>query len=105
MFFHESLSADQIIHGVGRYDLLQLQAVYPRRIGLFHVEVIIHIIKPVYNPYPEWMCIAKSAVFNAIDVIVLHNTGITRRLQLRINDLKPVECALLHMWWINGCFP
>ena len=90
MFFHKGLPADQIIYGVGRYDLFQLQTVYPRCIGLLYIKIIVDIVQPVYNSYPEWVRIAKSTVFNAVDVFVLHNTCITRCLQFRINDFKSV---------------
>ncbi|MNL53492.1 hypothetical protein D3C87_1767440 [compost metagenome] len=77
MFLYQGFTVYQVIYLVWGQDLFQFQAINSGCIGPFNVKIIVHIIQAVHNPDPERMRIAKGAIFNFINVFMLHNAQVT----------------------------
>src|SRR5690606_32311941 len=105
MLFNKRLSVHKVVDRVWGDNLLEFQSINTRCISLLDIKIIIDIVKPVYNADPEGMRIAKRTILYPVNVFVFHDPGITRRFQLRIDDLQPAVQVFLHMSRVKRCFP
>ena len=59
--------------------MLHFQAIHPRGIGNFYVEIIKVIIDPINNPNPKRMRISIGTKIHSVDHQVLNNLLVTIR--------------------------
>ena len=68
MLLDKGVTADHEVDVIGGEQFLQFQAVYPRGVGFFHVEVIMVVVVLIHDADPHGFGVSKGAVINSIDI-------------------------------------
>ena len=74
--------------------MFKLKAINARGICLFDIEIIVVVVKVVYNFDPEWIGITESAVVYTFNVQVGVHRGISPAFEDRIDLFQ----AFVYMW-------
>ena len=87
----ERVSAGQVVHAVGREQVLELQPVNPRGIRPLDVKVILVVVVGIDDPDPERLGVSERTIVHAIDVKVVERRTVATAFQQGVNVFQRLE--------------